>query len=81
MKNIAQELQKIINVNIFKCLIMVKQAMQLRADAVHAFTTFSHYTEITQMAVVLAVVVVVTGILHMFKQPTIIGYLVAGILL
>ncbi len=33
---------------------------------------FTHQTELTQMSMILTVVVIVTGVLHIFKQPIII---------
>lgn len=40
---------------------------------------FSHQTELTQMSVILTIVIVITGILKLLKQPIVIGYLLAGI--
>ena len=38
---------------------------------------FSHQTELTQMSVILVVVLIITGILKLLKQPIVVGYLVA----
>ncbi len=40
---------------------------------------FTHLSELTQMSMILAVVVIITWLLHIFKQPIIIWYLLAGI--
>ena len=42
--------------------------------------TFSHQTELTQMSVILTIVIIITGILKVLKQPIVIGYLLAGII-
>ena len=42
--------------------------------------TFSNQTELTQMSVVLTIVIIITGILKVLKQPIVIGYLLAGVL-
>lgn len=41
--------------------------------------SFSHQTELTQMSIILVVVLIITGVLRLFKQPIVVGYLIAGI--